>query len=64
MAALHGLSHFMCVQVLEQLKLEPEAAMLTDALLKQAAAVHTVVPAGHHIGTPQVQTPQTYLSAY
>ncbi len=44
------------VQVLEQLKLEPEAAMLTDVLLKQAAAVHTIVPAGHHIGTPQVQT--------
>lgn len=44
------------IQVLEQLKLEPEAAMLNDALLKQAAAVHTIVPAGHNIGTPQVQT--------
>ena len=44
------------MQVLEQLNLEPEAAMLTDALLKQGAAVHTIVPGGHKIGTPQVQT--------
>ena len=42
------------VQVLEQLKLEPEAAMLTNDLIKKAGAVHTIVPAGHHIGTPQV----------
>ena len=43
------------LQVLEQLKLEPEAAMLTDQLIEQAGAVHTIVPAGHRMGTPQVR---------
>lgn len=37
--------------------LAPEAAMLTDRLVEQAGAVHTIVPAGHKIGTPQVQFP-------
>ena len=45
------------LQVLEQLKLEPEAAMLTDRLIEQAGAVHTIVPAGHRMGTPQVRRP-------
>ena len=43
------------MQVLEQLSLEPEAAMLTDRLIEQAGAVHTIVPAGHRMGTPQVR---------
>ena len=43
------------MQVLEQLKLEPEAAMLTDRLIEQAGAVHTIMPAGHRMGIPQVQ---------
>ena len=45
------------MQVLEQLNLESEAAMLTDRLIEQAGAVHTIVPAGHRMGTPQVQPP-------
>ena len=44
----------LCAQVLEQLKLEPEATMLSSALIDKAGAVHTIVPAGHRIGTPQV----------
>ena len=43
-----------CAQVLEQLKLEPEVAMLSSELVDKAGAVHTIVPAGHRIGTPQV----------
>ena len=49
--------------MLEQLSLEPEAAMLTDRLIEQAGAVHTIVPAGHRMGTPQVRHPHLWHCA-
>ena len=51
------------LQVLEQLRLEPEAAMLTDRRIEQAGAVHTIVPAGHCMGTPQVRCPHLWHCA-
>ena len=49
--------------MLEQLSLQPEAAMLTDRLIEQAGAVHTIVPAGHRMGTPQVRRPHLWHCA-
>ncbi len=37
--------------------------MLRSELIDKACAVHTIVPAGHHIGTPQVRCPATQHTA-
>lgn len=42
------------LQLLEQLKWAPEDARLSDKLISQAAALHTIMPAGHRMGQPQV----------
>ena len=43
--------------MLDQLRWRPEDARLSDSLLKKATALHTIVPAEHRIGTPQVSDP-------
>ena len=40
------------LQVLQYMQLPPEAADLTDRLIKGAAAPHTLLPAGHAISEP------------
>ncbi|CAL8471724.1 g11266 [Coccomyxa elongata] len=41
-------------KLLEQLNWAPENARLSDELIAKAAAVHTIIPAGHRMGQPQV----------
>lgn len=50
--------------MLDQLRWRPEDARLSDSLLSKATALHTIVPAEHRIGTPQVMHRCQFWLAY